>query len=178
MQVRGGMHNSLGVLNQIRYTITREGSANRLVREDGTVDNIESRKLAVEIKIPVKEAETWTAAQSARKLEEISNEMARQKASLVFEKIHEVTEQVGNVIDAQGNYSEEHYFAMLRQIRIEFTSDGVPRMPQVVGGIAEKVFLVQSRILGDPKLREQLASILEQKREEWREREASRTLVG
>ena len=178
MQIRGGIHNSLGVLNQIRFKITREESANRLVREDGVIDNIESRKLSVEVQVPVNEAETWTAADSAKHLADISNKMARQEAAFVFEKMNVATERVGNVIDAKGNFTEEHYFEMLRKIQIEFTPNGKPRMPQVAGGGAEKIHSVELRIHADPKLREQLASIIEQKREEWREREADRTLVG
>ena len=59
MQMRIGVHHGLGVLNQIRFKITREGNATRLVREDGTVDDLESRRIAVKFEIPVEEAEKW-----------------------------------------------------------------------------------------------------------------------
>jgi hypothetical protein len=178
MQMRIGVHHSLGVLNQIRFKITREGNATRLIREDGTVEDIESRRIAVNFEIPVEEAEKWNPADSARKLAELSSQMARKEAAFVYEKLDEAVTRVGNVIDAKGNLTAEHYFEMLTKIRLDFDSAGNPRMPQPAGGAAEKLLALESTIFADPKLRARRETLIDQKREEWRAREADRTLVG
>ena len=178
MQMRIGVHHSLGVLNQIRFKITREGNATRLVREDGTVEDIESRRIAVEYEVPIQEAEKWNPADGARKLAELSSQMARKEAAFVYEKLDEAVTRVGNVIDAKGKLTVEHYFEMLGKIRLEFDHAGNPRMPQPAGGAAEKLLALESTILADPKLRARHDTLIDQKREEWRAREADRALVG
>jgi hypothetical protein len=178
LQIQVGTHVGLGVLNQIRFKMTREGHANRLVREDGTVEDIEFRRIGVEVEIPVEEAEKWGPSDSARKLAEVSAEMARKQASFVYEKLDEAVTKVGNVIDAKGNLSVEHYFEMLSKIRLDFDSSGNPRLPQAAGGAAERLLNLESTIRADPKLCARLNDVIDQKREEWRAREADRALVG
>jgi hypothetical protein len=178
MHIRVGVHHNLGVLNQIRFKVTREGNANRLVREDGTTGDIESRRISVEYEIPVEEAEKWNPADSAKKLAELSSQMARKEAAFVYEKLDEAVTRVGNVIDAKGKLTTEHYFEMLTKVRLEFDSAGNPRMPQPAGGGAEKLLALESIILADPKLRVRRETLIDQKREEWRAREANRALVG
>lgn len=178
MQMRGGVHHNLGVLNQVRFKMTREGNAIRLLREDGTVDDIESRRIAVKVEIPIEEAEKWNPADSARKLAELSSEMARKQESFFYEKLDDAVTKVGNVIDAKGNLTVEHYFEMLTKIQLDFDSVGDPRMPQPAGGGAAKLLALEATILADPKLRARRDTLIDQKREEWRAREANRALVG
>lgn len=53
LQMQTGIRGGMGILSQISQRRIHEGDTARLLREDGSADKIEMKKVSAEIKIPI-----------------------------------------------------------------------------------------------------------------------------
>lgn len=172
---------NLGPLAKIRETILFEGSKTVINRDDGSVSEIESEEFRVMLKCDMNEIETMTHKKLLEKIQYIAKEMAEKQAKLIYEKIGESAEEVGNVVSAEGEtVSIDHFFEVLEKVSRDFDSAGNP--DEVMVAVSPELFPVIEKIMEkaktDPEIQKRLDSIMEQKKEEWRVRESNRKLVG
>src|SRR5262249_54544676 len=114
-------------------------------------------------------------------LEGAADDMARQTETMLFRKLDETTAQVGNVLDAGGRpFEPSMLLEMLERTWIDFNDEGKPKMPTIV--LHPNVFeSVKERLLAldsDGDFQAKQAEILAKKKEQWRDRESNRKLVG
>jgi predicted DNA-binding protein (UPF0251 family) len=158
-----------------------EGNRTILVREDGSVEEIEIKEMKAEMEINLKEIETITLPDILEKFDTTAKELAMQQSKVFYDEIGKAVEKVGNVIDIKGkSFSIDDFLKMLDMIWLDFDENGNPNFPTIVAG--EKTFKSISEVLPqletDQECKKRLAEIIERKREEWRARESNRKLVG
>jgi hypothetical protein len=95
-------------------------------------------------------------------------------------ELERATTEVGNVVNAGGKLEPKHFFEMMEKIHIEFDETEKPLLPSwFVGPKAmEAISRLFSELESNPEHKDRFDRIIEQKRDDWREREAARKLVG
>lgn len=134
-----------------------------------------------EFSIPTKELPATTLDTILAKIDNAAQQIARQVAENIYQTISEAVERVGNTIDAKGQKpSAELILETLAKIQVDFDRDGKPRMPElhIHPTLEEATKLAFEELENNPELKKQFKQTMEEKREEWRAREASRILVG
>jgi len=162
-------------------TFIHEGNKIILVREDGSIEDLEIKETKSNIEINLKKVETMPFDTMLIKADTIAQEMAMQQSKVVFEELDKGIKKVGNFIDAKGKpFSIDLYFQMLEKMLLDFNEDGNPNLPTIIAG--EKAFKSISEVLSksdiDPTYIKTFDEIISRKREEWRVRESNRKLVG
>ena len=157
-----------------------EGHQSAIVRPSGETDDIEFREFSAESEIP---SDTILYSGLDKIFEcfiPVADAMANDQERMLFEIMHQVTQETGNVVDGGGQpLSHEKILELLETIQIDFDTDGNPRMPTIF--ISPTVAPRMKELADAPSAREfeeKQKKIIEKKRVEWREREANRTLVG
>jgi hypothetical protein len=109
-----------------------------------------------------------------------AEEMKKQKASFFFDKMKEVTDKTGNVVDGKGQpFSFELFVDSIRKIWIEFDESGKPHMPTMVVSpeIGERLRVLLPDWENNPVYKKIIDEVIEQKRKVWNDRESYRKLV-
>jgi hypothetical protein len=169
----------MGLLGRIGARQLHEGKGHRLIRADGSVDEASSVAIAVPITLAASEIESLTMNDLIAKLDTAAREMAEKQSALFGERFEQSVNEVGNAINAEGMTEVEAFFKGLETVDLEFNQDGspdIPESPQPSG----QAWLKRMRLLvaEDPLLRQRYTSLIGRKREEFRDREISRKLVG
>lgn len=169
----------MGLLGRIPKHQLHEGRGQILARQDGSVDDSESAQVAVPIFFEGAEVNTLTMDQLLAKLDRAAWEMAQKQSAIFGEKFERTTREVGNAIDATGMNAVQAYFAMLDRIDLHFNSDGSPQFPEIPQSSGTAwLQSVRSQIKADPELTRRFTDLIARKKEEFRDRESSRKLVG
>ena len=158
-----------------------EGDKLVLVREDGSLERTELRKVEVIRQVEFKEVERMTPKMVIQRIDEVARDMGFQQSKVFFEEVNKAVHRSGNIIDV-GNrpFCADDYFKMLEMLQIDFGENGEPFMPTIVAGdkVSEGISKVLQEVNSDPSLRKRKQEIVERKREQWRDRESDRKLVG
>jgi hypothetical protein len=161
--------------------IVHEGDRSILRREDGTEAVLELRKNPIKatVEITAEEMRLRGPSATARAITQLSEGLNEGMAKRTFQALEEAAESVGNSINANGPFTAEIYFAMLETMELHFRADGQWLGLKLIGhpDTVAKAELVIDAIKRDPELVTRRDSIVAQKREEWRVREAARKLV-
>jgi hypothetical protein len=179
LRIRHDFH--LGPLSQIPRIRFHEGEAYSLKRSSGEEEPGEFKETAASITIKHDEVPSMTLDSLLQRFDEAAQEMARQQAEGVYGSISEAMERAGNVFDARGQrLTAQMIIEALSKIQIDFNRDGSPRMPEmhIHPSFVDAVRLAGEELEKNPALKRQFRQVLEEKKEEWRAREASRRLVG
>jgi hypothetical protein len=171
----------LGPLSRIARITFREGQTYSLTRSSGEEEPGEFKEAAASITIKDAEVPSMTLESLLLRFDNAAQDMARQQAKGVYGSIAKATEKAGNVFDAGGQkLTAEMILEVLSKIQIDFNRDGSPRMPEmhIHPNLSDAVRLAGAELERNPALKRQLRQLLEEKKEEWRAREANRRLVG
>jgi hypothetical protein len=158
-----------------------EGHKTVIRRSAGDKSTNDFKRLSVAHSVPVAEADEMTFTDVLRHLDEIAAKMAKEMSLLAFKQLDETLEEAGQVTRAEGEtMSPAMLLKAMKGIEMSFDADGSHRnLTLVIHPSRSDATAAALRALGeDPEIREKYEALIEQKREEWRAREASRRLVG
>lgn len=159
-----------------------EGAGTRVVRTGREPDDHDWATIKAAFTIPRNELPTLSLPMMLQKLDSMAEEMARGVAKQFYSAVSEqIDAGAGVTVDAQGQpISAELILRALAGMFIDFGRDGRPRWPQfhVNPKHADAAARVYTELETDKELRRRMDALIEKKREEWRAREASRSLVG
>ncbi len=156
-----------------------EGHRHILIRADGTREETKMKEHGAEIAITQDQAQETTLSQIIEMGRNMGDKIGRQLLATITEEFHRVTQMTGNVVRARGQICPNTILELLRAIDIDFDEDGHPNLPSaVMGAGAYPQFVAAAREFeNSPELQKLFREILDEKREEHREREAARKLV-
>jgi hypothetical protein len=157
-----------------------EGNCVKMIRGDGSEDTIDMKHHRVQIQLTDEEIENLSSEDMQRKFDKAAREMARQMSVTGFESLNKTISDAGNVVHYKGALTIDDVFRMYGTVAIDFDENGRPELPTIMCNEAmrEQFHCLLSQINSDPDTKRKLAAMLERKKEEWRDREASRRLVG
>ena len=113
-------------------------------------------------------------------IDKISEELIKQESQLLFEKMGEITERTGNVVNAKGRpISPEVILEALDKVQFDFDEFGNPLFPSLVlhPNDMEKIKDEIPKWVRDPIWKKCLELLVEKKRGEYYDRESRRKLV-
>lgn len=153
----------------------------RMIRADGSVDESEFKHASAEISLTLDEIPSLTVQNRIEKLNDMAEQMAGQVSKLLFGTLNDVLDKAGQVVDQKGRpLDAEAVFNALESMHLEFDEAGKHKGLSIVvpPALAPKAEKVMAQIDADPVLRKRHEEIMTRKWMEWRDREASRKLVG
>lgn len=170
-----------GVLSEISHNRIHEGNRHILIREDGSVDEMEMRKLSATREFDYSEAKDKRLKELFNDMVDVISEIAEKQMFHLIEEVEEATRKTGNIVEAEGEpLGIEAIFKSLETVYIEFDSAGNARMPTMLihPSWVEEIEDLERQFQEDPDLQRRFSEIMERKKDEWRSREANRKLVG
>jgi hypothetical protein len=157
-----------------------EGSRMSYKTVDGEPNETEYQAASSEFQIKKEDVIAKGAMAYVENLRDAAEEMKRQKAGYLFEKMKEVTDKTGNVVNGKGQpFSFELFVEMIKKIWIDFDEDGKPIMPTMVVSpeLSEKLRVILPEWEKKPEYKKIIGDIVEEKRKKWNDRESHRKLV-
>lgn len=167
--------------DKIRTQSIIEGDEWCLIYSDGSIYKSGFKDMESELMINLRAYEDLTFDEILKKVDECALKMAEQFQRNFFESFEEGVKKVGNDFNCEGKpFSPEKFFEIIKALQMDFKRDGSPEELTLMGGeIAKKAMEeVKKQIYNDPILLKQYREIMEIKKDEWRDRESSRKLVG
>lgn len=158
-----------------------EGSEFSYEDYSGNIRTSSPQEVKAAFTIPTNLPPLKTIQQVFEALEVAAQDMARQSETMLFQKLDESTRESGNVLDAGGRpFEPAMLLEALEKMWIDFDENGKPEMPTIVlhpdlfSSIKDRLPEWESDLEFIAKRRE----IMGRKKEEWRDRESHRKLVG
>jgi len=110
----------------------------------------------------------------------VAEEIKKSKSKMIFDKLNEITEHTGNVVQGKGALlNPDMLLEALSKLYIDFDEDGKPSMPSLVVS-PEMYAKLQAKIPEwdkNEEYRKKYNDLMEQKKKEWNDRESYRKLV-
>jgi len=168
------------LLSEIREKSHFEG--NRISSIDATGESTESTYRKVSSQYSIRREDVIAKGPMAfiENIKNVAEEIKKQKAKLLFDRLNEVTEKTGNMVDGKGGpFTFELFMELLGKIVIEFDGRGNPILPTLV--ISPEMGAKLKHKLpewdANPEYKKRFDEIIERKRKEWDDRESDRKLV-
>jgi|SRR5712664_1239202 len=168
------------LLGEIRTFHQHEGKSGKLARVDESTDEIKYAPHQFGFTLTRDEMRRTDLPVLFAKLKELAERMAEAQETLMFARIGEAVEAVGNTVDAGGDFQPKHLFEMIEKMQMDFDPEtGEPTghiltmHPDTLKKVAPKIKEWEK----DPAVTAEYERILAKKREEWRVREDRRKLV-
>lgn len=177
-RVRAKVRTLAPMVGLVKSHIQFEGRQSAIQRETGELDETPITSARGEVSIKYVDLAKFSEDLVGTHLDNMAEQLARSMSEHFQQRMHEVTEKVGNVLDGQGQpFSEELLLNVMEKLEHNFGPDGSWQPPtMIVGpGMAEKIAAAGEM---SPEGNKRLKAILERKRDDHRRREAARILVG
>lgn len=170
----------MGYMGQIPRIVVPEGRGNRLIRADGTTDDVPMNRISASAEVNADPAYGLDFAQQLRHLDDIAEQLAKQQVRAAIQRVDEVAEEAGNVLHFPGGQLDMKALNdLLETVDVDFDGEGNPIMPSVLCGpeIFKKSVERREEIESDEAEKSRQKAILARKKEEYRARESRRRLV-
>lgn len=152
-----------------------------LEREDGSKEDMSTYEASSSIRIDLENYEKLSLEDLLNKIRSSAREIAIQRNKMIYEEVEKASKKVGNVIDFKDKpFSAELFLKALEKILISFDLKGNPILPTIVAGkkAYKKINEVLPELDRNPQIKSKFEELINKKRMEWNDREASRKLVG
>lgn len=165
-------------LSQATVFDVEEGHRVVGIDNEGTRSVVPIKSHSSDITLTFEEFENLTQDEIEEKFNFAARDIATQAEQQMIEILDRSAESSGNVIQQVGPFSHKAYLNALEKVDIWFDEMGNPELPTILCGpeMGKKMLAVFAVPLSveDEKRRK---SIIDRKREAWRDREDSRKLV-
>lgn len=175
-----GYYSVSPMLSQIGMRPQREGHQSSFQDEQGKIQEINYKKKTVTIQRKLEYARGMTIEEYIETAKEPGIGIGKETMRSIYEMLEKVTKETGNVVNLGDRpLTYDTFLDLLEKIQFDFTPDGTPRWPSLSLGSDAQAHLqrVWPEWIKDPKFHERLTKIMDNKREEFYEREACRRLV-
>ena len=167
-------------LSQINVRFVHEGNILKTTTLDGYSDTTNFKEITSKFEIGFEEIIQKGPVAMFERAKNIIEEMSKQQSKDFFDKMNQVTERTGNVVDGKCKpLSPQLILKSLEKIAIDFDDIGNPILPTLV--LHPQVFERMKKKLPewkkDKEIDEKFKTIIQKKRKEWIDRESNRKLV-
>lgn len=165
---------------QVRTVAIHEGKGGSYETEDGEIKDNTLKEMGVTVELPTASIPSFGPEEALNMMRKAAEEMGRKKTKSLLTAVSEVTEEVGNAVDAGGQpLSAELILKTWETMQFSFDEDGKPNMPTLVFHPIqeERVKEAFRRIETEPELRKRRDEIINRHRLDWYDRESNRKLA-
>lgn len=168
------------MLAQIGTTIVHEGDGWSFDQEGGKKKHQKPSTLQAGVTITKQELLTMRIEDALAKASELGRQFAGQQMDMLITMLNQSTEEVGNVVKRKGDLiAPDAFLEMLSRMQIDFDQSGNPAnlsslsSPDNLKKLAKRM----PQWMSDADFRRKYETIMSNKYEAWRDREADRTLA-
>lgn len=157
-----------------------EGTAMAIGRPDGRQDVTQMKQFEAGLEITADEVPQMGLADIMRRIDGTAQKLADDMGKNIYGVASDAAQEAGNVVKAHGKITAEAILEVLEKIEIPFDDEGNPELPSIHihPDMTETLKAALLSLREDPNLRTRHEELLQEKKEIWRDREASRRLVG
>ena len=170
----------LGPFNEMRTSIIHEGESGQILREDGSIGEITPKRVLSEVFLPgsLSDFEETSPADILEMMKEIGRKLAVEQEKIIIDTVEEACKAAGTITSLQSDPIEGLLESVGKRF-IEFDEAGQPIFGVCVANpeTMPKVQDLWNRIFATPELKSRFDNLIEQKRRQFLDREASRKLV-
>jgi hypothetical protein len=169
-----------GLLREIRAHVIHEGAASTIQRSPTDSEKTEMFAAQAETTMRFDEIEAVDMNYIIKKANEIAEHFGRKFSESLFQTMDDATAKTGQRVDARGApLTNEAIMKMLSMMPIEFEKSQHGDITIVTAPEMLPRFQMLERELNEnPELRKKMNDLMDQKRNEFREREINRNLAG
>ena len=172
---------SNGLLKEIKAHIIHEGRKTTIRRGTEAPDITEMKTASGDITTSFDDIENidWKAVLTMA--ENIAKQMAEQQTSHMLNTMNEATKKTGQIYNSKGApLTNEAILQLLSMMQINFENDTALGDISIVvpPAMIPTLQRLDKEFNESPELKKKMNQLLEKKRDEFREREANRNLVG
>ena len=157
-----------------------EGDRMAMKTQDGEIDLTSYKEISGSHTIKREDVIAKGPMAFIENVHEMVEAVKKQKAQLFFQKMHEITQKTGNIVDGKGQpFTHDTFIETLKKMWIDFDEHGKPMMPTIVVSpeLGEKIKERIPEWEANPEYKKQFEEVIEAKRKEWNDRESHRKLV-
>jgi len=150
----------------------------RTIRADGSSEDSLFRTASAELAMDLRSTSTLTNEQRFEHLDKMASMLAEQMSAHLYGTLDEMLQAKGRVVDGS-NFGPETIFAAIESLHMDFDApDGDPLITIAMNPKMRELFdKAAEEIESDEALSARYEALIEKKRGEWRDREASRKLA-
>lgn len=179
--IRHRANNQLGVFSESPRRVIHEGDRASIKRADGSQEPTALIASNSASHLTQAEAENLTGGRWLQTLNELADGLAQDMATKLHESLAATLDREGRTINGNGRgFSPDILFEVFQSLDIDFDVNGRPRMPTISihPNQQSALLAVFAEIDADPAKLERWRDLFLTKWMDWRDREASRRLVG
>jgi hypothetical protein len=168
------------LLGDIKHSRIHEGESARLTRQDESTDEIEFEVTGAEFEVTREQMRRVTIDQLLEHVSSVADQLAAQQSQLMFRRLSQAVEQVGNSISAAELGIKQGFLEMQRRLEVDFDPETLEpkNLVLVLHPSQTEQFLAQAAEWDkDPEFVAEMEKIRQQQIEAWRAREDRRKLV-
>lgn len=168
------------LLREIRHTRIHEGRSGLLTRQDESTDEIHFEQLTAELDLSREQMRRITVDELLNHVSKLAEQLAEQQARLMFAKISEAAEGVGNSVSAAELGTKRSFLELQRRLQVDFDPETLEPKNLILVMHPDQVerFVAEAKEWeNDSAFAEEMGRIRQQQIEDWRARENRRTLV-
>jgi len=161
----------------VSQRVQHEGNGFYIERQSDEHDEVEPTAISASLKLTNLRLADLIPERCDAMLKEIAMQMARGQTEMMVDKIRDVTERTGNVVEGGGKpFTAEMFIDVIETMEHSFDERGNWKAPTFFGGPArDEAFAAEmKKALESPRLK----AVIDRKKDEWRRREIARVLVG
>lgn len=170
------------LMREVQHLGQAEGDRFTYETVDGSVVTKDFKTFSATVRLPTGLSSSETSEEFMTQTAEAAKTMAAQSEGLLFSTLHEITAETGNVLHAEGRpFEPGMIWDMIEKCDVNFDEKtGEPQLPAFVvhPDMMKSIAAKFPEWEADPKLQARRSAVLRQKKEEWRDRESRRKLVG
>lgn len=182
LQLRLILNISAPLASGIRSYVQAEGNSFTYETTEGEIITKKFLRMEAKFEVPGGLSSAQTYEEFMSKATEAAKSIARQSSDVLYSTIEQETTRIGNALDARGKpFHPNMMWDMIEKMELDFDERTeqakMPTMvmhPDMLKAIASKFREWEA----DPELQKRRSEVLRKKKEEWRDRESRRKLVG
>lgn len=157
-----------------------EGNKHSIRRADGSVSTSLYKRVHHEYALTYEQLESLTLEELVAKFADMGEDLGEQQFRVTIDELNQTLAGTPNELKHPKDDYITGIFQALERVWIDFDEDGRPLLPQLMAGprVAAQLTAALEIIEKDPALRDRHERLMARKKEEWRDREADRKLVG
>lgn len=168
------------LFSQIRQERHFEGSRMSSAIGGGEFEQTGYKKMQGDVSVKTKDIIEKGPLAFIEEMQKTIEEIQKQMSETLFDKMREITEKTGNIVNARGQeFSFDHFLELLEKMQIDFDEHGNPSMPTLVVS-PELGVKLQHKIKewkANEEYNKKYDNLIARKRKEWNDRESNRKLV-
>ena len=159
-----------------------EGRGGHLMRADDSKSTIKYQNSEFSFTLSREELKRPDPSVVRQKIIDLARQIGEAQTKRMLEVVKEAADEVGNVVHADAELTQDKFLDIFRKVEMDFDPKTLKLLPGfsfvMHPEMASKVVPKVQEWEKDPEFNAEYERIMATKREEWRDREACRKLVG